>query len=110
MREIGNESEKEKEDQKKTPPSSFRNEKKYVPVAVKSLQWARVFKEINFHGSRGISIYKLAEVLGVESSSAELEKSIDLLLRQQRIRVSMGVDEDGMTCRFVQVSSSRSSR
>jgi hypothetical protein len=102
VREIEKKSGKEKEDQKKTPPSSFRIGKKYVPVVVKSLQWARVFKEIDLNGSRGISVYNLAEDLGVEPTSVELEKSIDLLLRQQRIRVSMGVDEDGMTCRFVQ--------
>ena len=102
MREIGRQSEKEKEVSKKTPPSSFKNEKKYVPVPVKSLQWARVFKEIDIYGSVGISVYKLAKELGVDSSSAELEKSIDLLQKQRRIRVSMGVDDDGMTCRFVQ--------
>ena len=75
---------------------------RYVPVDVKAIQWAKVLKVINGSGASGIPIYDLARRFDVPPSSPELEKTVKLILKQGRVRVSMGFNESGMPCRIIQ--------
>jgi hypothetical protein len=74
---------------------------RYKPVEVKAVQWAKVYKEIQQHGHEGLSIYRLAEIFRLAKDSPELAKTLELLLEQGRVRISLGLS-NGMPCRFVQ--------
>jgi hypothetical protein len=75
---------------------------RYVPVDVKAIQWAKVLKVIDAEGASGIPVYDLAEQFDVPPSSPELEKTVDLLLKQGKVRVSMGFNDSAMPCRIIQ--------
>ena len=47
-----------------------------------------------------MSIYDLAEMLGVSRDSEELAAALRQLEQHGRIRYVMGVRENGMVCRF----------
>ena len=75
-----------------------------APTDVKAIQWAKVFKMIRKFGHNGVAVYRLAGILKVPKSSVELEKSLELLQAQGRVRLSLGLTKSGMPCRFVQAT------
>jgi len=74
----------------------------YTPVDQKAQQWAKVFKIIRSHSANGIAVYDLAEELGLDKGDKSLAKTIDLLEKQGRIRLSIGGSKSGLVCRVVQ--------
>ncbi len=65
------------------------------------IHWNKLYAIIQKTGVTGISIYELADQLGVDKNDYELEKTIGQLLRQGKIRSSIG-SRKGHVCRVVQ--------
>ena len=82
----------------------------YKPVEVTAIQWAKVLRLIVDEGNAGIALSALATKLGLESVTAELEKSITILQRRGDVRLMMGRDPNTKRpTRFVQSISSEPS-
>lgn len=72
---------------------------KYIPVEITALQWNRVLRTIRMLGGR-CAIPQLAAELGVTRDDPAFQKSLDYLVEQGRIFVSMGV-WNHTVCRYV---------
>jgi len=74
--------------------------RKYKPVEVKAIQWARLLKMIQ-ENPKGVAVYDLAEELGIGKGDESLEKGLRQLMEQRKIKWVIGRSKKGLTCRVV---------
>ena len=67
------------------------------------IHWHKLYAMLKKHKQKGISIYELADQLEIDKNDKEIRKTIDQLVSQKRVRLSLGV-RNNMLCQVVQAT------
>lgn len=79
----------------------------YQPVEVRAVPWAQAFKVVQERGAKGIAVRDLARALEHEPDDPAVEKAVQQLVEQGRVRLYFGRDSTGRPGNVVQVYGER---